>query len=61
MDDKEKESLLRAYCYDAGVLYTGLDRIKWDNNDDLEDLRHHIHAIQNIIYTQLYIDKHGKV
>lgn len=28
--------------------------------DDMNDLRHHIHAIQNILYTQLYIKKHGK-
>lgn len=30
-------------------------------HDDLNDLRHHIHAIQNILYTQLYIKEHGQV
>lgn len=29
--------------------------------DDMNDLRHHIHAIQNILYTQLYIKKHGQL
>jgi hypothetical protein len=29
--------------------------------DDLNDLRFHIHAIQNILYAQAYIKKHGKL
>lgn len=29
--------------------------------DDINDIRYHIHAIQNIIYSQLYINKHGKI
>lgn len=28
--------------------------------DDMNDMRHHIHAIQNILYTQLYIKRHGE-
>lgn len=29
--------------------------------DDQNDLRFHIHAIQNIIYTQAFIKLHGKL
>lgn len=29
--------------------------------DDLNDLRFHIHAIQNILYAQAYIKEHGKL
>lgn len=29
--------------------------------DDNNDFRHHLHAIQNIMYTQLFIKKHGKI
>lgn len=29
--------------------------------DDESDLRHHIHAIQNILYAQLFIKKHGRL
>lgn len=31
------------------------------NPDDINDLRYHIHAIQNILYTQLYIKENGKI
>lgn len=29
--------------------------------DDMKDIRYHLNAIQNILYTQLYIKKHGKL
>lgn len=29
--------------------------------DDTDDFRFHIHALQNILYTQLYIKEKGKI
>ena len=52
--EKIKESLNK-----SAELWNSMLEIKLKNDFDQKDLLFHIHAIQNILYTNLYIDKHG--
>lgn len=54
--DQFKEALSK-----SGELWNQLRLIDFNNSDDINDVRHHIHAIQNIIYTNLYIKENGKL
>lgn len=54
--DQLKSSLSK-----SGELWNQLRLIDFNNSDDINDIRHHIHAIQNIIYTNLYIKENGKL
>jgi hypothetical protein len=52
---------LKASLNKSGELWNSLRLIDLNNSDDINDIRHHIHAIQNIIYTNLYIKENGKL
>lgn len=55
-EEKIKDSLLK-----SGELWNSILKINLKNEFDIKDVLFHIHAIQNILYTNMYIDKHGYI
>lgn len=45
----------------SGELWNNLLEIDGLRDDDKKDLNRHIHAIQNILYTKMWIYRHGMV
>lgn len=58
---KTEEQKLKEALKASAQTWNKILECKLPNDFDTPDLLHHIHAIQNILYTALYIDKHGYV
>lgn len=61
MENKDNQQAIKDALKKSGELWNSTLKIDLKNDFDQKDLLFHIHAIQNLLYTNLYIEQNGYV
>lgn len=61
MGNKDNEKAIKDSLKKSSELWNSTLEIKLKNDFDQKDILFHIHAIQNLLYTNLYIEQNGYV